>query len=75
MLATLIAFAAEEGAEPSKTLFYVFGGLLAAWAVIVSTIGIRAHETFPPTRSARRGVIAISVVLVVCAMGSAVLTG
>jgi hypothetical protein len=75
VLATLIAFAAEEGAEPNKTLFYVFGGLLAAWAVIVSTIGIRAHDTFPSSRSAARGVIAISVVLILCAMGSAVLTG
>ena len=74
MLANLIAFAAEEGAEPSKTLFYICGGLLAAWAVIVATIGIRAHETFPPSRSAARGVIAISVVLVLCAMASAVLT-
>ena len=74
MLANLIAFAAEAGAEPSKTLFYVFGGLLAAWAVIVSTIGIRAHETFPATRTATRGVIAISVVLILCAMASAVLT-
>jgi hypothetical protein len=75
VLATLITFAAEEGAEPSKTLFYIFGGLLAVWAVVVSAIGIRAHDTFPPTLSARRGVMAISVVLVLCAMGSAVLTG
>jgi hypothetical protein len=74
VLATLITFAAEAGAEPSKTLFYVCGGLLAAWAVIVSAIGIRAHETFPPSRGAARGVIAISVVLVLCAMASAVLT-
>ena len=73
-MATLIAFAAEAGAEPSKVPFYIFGGLLAAWAVIVSTIGIRSHETFPPSRSAARGVIAISVVLILCAMASAVLT-
>ena len=76
MLHALITFAAtEEGEESSKTLFYVFGGLLAAWAVVVSTIGIRAHETFPPSLGARRGVMAISVVLILCAMGSAVITG
>jgi hypothetical protein len=75
VLATLITFAAEEGAEPSKTLFYVCGGLLAVWAVVVSAIGIRAHETFPPSRSAARGVMAISVVLILCAMASAVITG
>lgn len=76
MLHALITFAAtEEGEESSKTLFYIFGGLLAAWALVVSAIGIRAHDTFPPSRSAARGVIAISVVLILCAMGSAVLTG
>ena len=76
MLHALITFAAsEEGEEGSKALFYVFGGALAAWAVIVSAIGIRAHETFPPSRGAARGVMAISVVLIVCAMASAVITG
>ena len=75
MLTALITFAAEEGAEPSKTLFYICGGLLAVWAVVVSAIGIRAHETFPPTKSAARGVMTISIVLVVLAMASAVITG
>ena len=74
MLSALITFAAEEGAEPSKTLFYICGGALAVWAVVVSAIGIRAHETFPPTKSAARGVMTISVVLVVLAMASAVIT-
>lgn len=75
MLATLIAFAAEAAEESSKTLFYVFGGLLVVWAIGVSALGIRAHESFPPSRSAARGVIAISVVLILCAMASAVITG
>ena len=76
MLAGLIAFAAsEELEESSKTLFYVCGGLLAVWAVVVSAIGIRAHDNFPPTVSARNGVMAISVVLILCAMASAVITG
>jgi hypothetical protein len=75
VLTALITFAAEEGAEPSKTLFYIFGGLLAVWALVVSAIGIRAHETFPPSKSAARGVMTISIVLVVLAMASAVITG
>ena len=80
MLSTVIGFivlASEEVAEeePSKTLFYICGGALAVWALIVSAIGIKAHETFPPTQSARNGVIAISVGLVVLAMASAVITG
>jgi len=75
VLATLIAFAAEEAEESSKALFYVFGGLLAVWALVVSAIGIKAHETFPSSQSASRGVMAISVVLILAAMGSAVITG
>ena len=75
MLATLIVFAAsEEGQESSKTLFYVCGGLLAVWALVVSAIGIRAHETFPPSQGATRGVMAISVALILLAMASAILT-
>ena len=75
MLATLIAFAAsEEGHESSKTLFYVCGGLLAVWAVVVSAFGIRAHETFPPSSGAARGVMGISVLLILLAMASAVIT-
>ena len=54
MLHALITFAAtEEGEESSKTLFYIFGGLLAVWAVVVSAIGIRAHDRFPATLGAR----------------------
>jgi hypothetical protein len=74
VLHALITFAAEEGAESSKTLFYICGGALAVWAVVVSAIGIRAHETFPPSQGAQRGVIAISVALIVLAMASAVIT-
>jgi hypothetical protein len=75
VLTALITFAAEEAEEPSKTLFYVCGGLLVAWAVIVSTLGIRAHETFPPSKGAARGVMALSVLLVALTMASAVITG
>ena len=75
MLATLIAFAAEEAEESSKALFYVCGGLLAVWALVVSAIGIKSHATFPPSQGAARGVMAISAVLVLAAMASAVITG
>ena len=75
MLLSFIIAAAEEAEESSKTLFYVCGSVLAVWAVVVSAIGIRAHETFPPTKSAARTVMAISVGLIVLAMASAVITG
>jgi hypothetical protein len=76
VLHAIITFATEEaGEESSKTLFYVCGGALAAWALILSAIGIRAHATFPSTEGAKRGVIGISLVLTVLAMASAVITG
>jgi hypothetical protein len=71
VLGTLITFAAEES---SKTAFYVCGGVLAAWAVVVSAIGIRGGDTFPASKGAARGVMAISVLLIVAAMASAVIT-
>ncbi|MDP9293812.1 MAG: hypothetical protein M3O90_05200 [Actinomycetota bacterium] len=74
MLLALISLAAAAEEEPSKTPFYILGGLLVVWAVAVSTVGILRHDTFPPTRAAARGVIAISVLLILGAMASAVLT-
>jgi hypothetical protein len=72
--ATLITFAAEAGAESSKTLFYICGGLLVVWALAISAMGIRAHDSFPSSQRATRGVMAVSVVLILAAMASAVIT-
>jgi hypothetical protein len=53
--------------------FHVLGGLLAVWAVLVAALGIVRHD-FPRGRGAERLVAAISVLLVVGAIGSAVIT-
>jgi hypothetical protein len=74
VLHALITFAASEGEEPSKTAFYIAGGLLAIYAVVIGFIGIRAKD-FPEKKSQARGVMALSAVLVAAAMASAVLTG
>ena len=74
MLHALITFAASEGEEPSKTAFYIFGGLLAIYAVVIGFIGIRS-AAFPTKKAQARGVMALSAVLVAAAMASAVLTG
>jgi hypothetical protein len=71
--ALLIIAQAEE--ETSKTAFYVSGSLLAAFAVVVGVIGIRAHATFPSSPGAARAVMGLAVVLVVATMATAVLTG
>jgi hypothetical protein len=74
VLHALVSLAAAEQEESSKTLFYVLGGVLVAWALLVSAVGIKRHETFPPSPEATRAVMGISVLLVLCAMASAVIT-
>jgi hypothetical protein len=71
---TLVS-AAESApeAESSKTAFYILGGTAAAWALILFAVGMRS-ETFPRTAGVQRGVIAISVLVVIGAMAGAVLT-
>lgn len=51
--------------------YYIAAGSLAAWAVIVTAIGVRS-ESFPATRGAARLVAAISIVLVVATIGLAI---
>jgi hypothetical protein len=72
MVLALLQAAAEES-EPSKAPFYVAGGLFAAWAIVMFAVGMR-RETFPGGQRGERGVIAVSVVLMLAAMATAVIT-
>jgi hypothetical protein len=75
VLATLLTLAATEGGhESSKTAFYVLGGILAGWAVLVAAVGILRHETFPPSAGGKAGVMAVTTLLVVATMASSILT-
>ncbi len=74
MLQTILVLAAEEGPEPSKTLFYIAGGLLVLWALVVAALGL-ARPEFPDNKGASRGVMALSVVLVAFTMVASVATG
>jgi hypothetical protein len=67
----VLSILAEAG--PSKTPFFIVGGGLAAWAVILAAIGLSRPE-FPGGQAAARGVMAISTVLVAAAMVTAVAT-
>ncbi len=61
-------------AEKSRVPFYIAGGILVAWALIVAVgIGLRRPD-FPHSQSGERAVIAISAVLVVATAAAAVLT-
>ena len=60
-------------AAPSKVPFYIAGGLLAAWAVVLALRGI-TDAGFPHSRKGGRLVILTSFVLVAAAMTSAIVT-
>lgn len=61
-------------AEKSRVPFYIAGGVLVVWAMIVSVgIGMR-RENFPGSLRGEHVVIAISAVLVLATAASAVLT-
>jgi plastocyanin len=61
-------------AEKSKVPFYVAGGVLVGWALVVSLgLGLRRVD-FPRTPVAERVVMAISAVLVLAAIATAVST-
>jgi plastocyanin len=61
-------------AENSKVPFYVAGGVLVAWALFVSlALGLR-RPSFPDGPSAERAVMAISAVLVLAAVATALIT-
>ena len=72
--ALTIVFAATEGHESSKTLFYVAGGVLAVFAVVISLIGISRIGSFPSSKGQTRGVIALAGLFVLAAMASAIIT-
>jgi plastocyanin len=74
MHVAIVHFAPVLAAEKSKVPFYIAGGLLVAWALIVSMgVGMR-NPSFPSTLGAQRGVMAITALLVVLAVSTAVVT-
>ena len=70
MSALLLITAADE---PSKVPFFIIGGALAVYAVILSTIGIQ-RPSFASSRAGERGVITLTAVMAVIAVGAAILT-
>jgi plastocyanin len=61
-------------AAPSKVPYFIAGGLLALWAVLLAVWGI-SHAEFPGSQGRGRFVMLTSFVLVVATMTAAVLTG
>jgi uncharacterized cupredoxin-like copper-binding protein len=74
MHAAIAHFAPVFAAEKNKVPFYIAGGVLVAWALIVSMgIGMR-NPSFPRTVGEQRAVMAITAVLVLVAISMAVVT-
>jgi plastocyanin len=61
-------------AAPSKVPYYIAGGLLALWAVLLAFWGI-THAEFPGSKARGQLVMLTSFVLVVATLSAAVLTG
>jgi plastocyanin len=61
-------------AAPSKVPFYIAGGLLAVWAVLLAAWGI-GHAEFPSSTGRARLVMLTSFLLVAATLTAAVLTG
>lgn len=72
MLHALVALAAEE-AEPSKTPFYLVGGLWAAYAVVLGVVG-STRPNFPGNAGTAKLIYATSTVLMIAAMAAAVIS-
>ena len=57
--------------EPSKTPFYIAGGLLVAWAVLLALGGMNRPD-FPGTVGLQRAVMGVSALLVAATIGAAI---
>lgn len=61
-------------AAKSKTPFYIAGGVLVAWALILSLgVGLR-NPSFPGNLRGQRAIMAVSAILVVVTLTTAVAT-
>jgi hypothetical protein len=59
--------------EPSKVPFYIAGGALAVWAVVLAGIGLN-RPAFPGNERGARAVMGVSFVLVAVTIAMAVIT-
>ncbi len=74
MHAAILQLAPILAAAKSRVPFYIAGGLLVCWALLLSLgLGLRKHN-FPGDRAGERIVIGTTAVLVAAAMVTAVAT-
>lgn len=74
MMSAMLHLAPVLAAEKSKVPFYIAGGALALWAIVISVVvGLRRPD-FPSNAAGQRAVMGISALLVALAAGTAVAT-
>jgi hypothetical protein len=71
IMSVILAAAEAVEHEKSELPFFLAGGLLASFAVIISIVGFKKPD-FPADPGTARGVMALSVTLVLAAMISIV---
>ncbi len=54
------------------TTYYIAGGVLAVWAVVVAFLGIK-FDRFPGGKGGERVLVGVSIVLVAITVGSAII--
>jgi hypothetical protein len=60
-------------AEPSRVPFFIAGGVLVIWAVVLSAIGLTRPE-FPYNARGARAVMLLSFVFVIITLAAAIAT-
>ena len=68
-----LLLAADTFHDKSKTPFYIAAGVLVAWALLVSAVGIRSGS-FPPSKMVGRAAIMITAAIVAVTAAMAVVT-
>lgn len=68
VLSTVIAVA-----DPSKVPFYIAGGVLVVWAVVLAGLGL-TRPSFPFNERGARGVMLISFALAALTIAMAIVT-
>ncbi len=61
-------------ADTSKVPWFIAGGVLALYAVVLAWVGLTRPD-FPYSERGQRGVIAFSLLLVTVALAMAIITG
>ena len=71
LAAAEVAEHAAEEHHKSEAPFFIAGGLLATFAIVISVFGFKQPD-FPANAAAARGVMSVGAVLMILAVSSAI---